>query len=366
MFSMSKNLYVRSGIYWARFKIEGQEYRRSLYVRAEPKKGSEAKARRALEVLKSAIEDEVRHGVAPPVLWQDAVVDWHEVVQANISDKTFRRYLVSLNQCSLWLAGKPITEITPALLRGMMKDRRNKGVTNATINRDKTAISSVLNFAVEEEWIEANPAFMLNSRSNRERREPIVLPSQHSIAAMRNAMPVWMADMMDFADQTGMRQDEIVRLQWSSVNMAYEEATLHKTKRKKIRTIDFSPGAMEILNRQKRSALTDLVFWHGDGQPFKFVSSRFGAVARKVAQANNQFVRFRFHDLRHNFAVRYLREQRGSLYDLQKLLGHRSIKTTEQYLEHLTPAQQRFVQSVGAQKGAQHQRFNQEGEDENE
>jgi integrase/recombinase XerD len=52
--------------------------------------------------------------------------------------------------------------------------------------------------------------------------------------------------------------------------------------------------------------------------------------------------RFRFHDLRHWYAVDYLR-QGGSIYHLQGILGHRSIKTTEIYLDFLTPEEQEAV-----------------------
>lgn len=42
---------------------------------------------------------------------------------------------------------------------------------------------------------------------------------------------------------------------------------------------------------------------------------------------------FRFHDLRHTFATRIV--QRGiDLYKVQKLLGHRDVKTTQRYAHH--------------------------------
>lgn len=43
-----------------------------------------------------------------------------------------------------------------------------------------------------------------------------------------------------------------------------------------------------------------------------------------------------FHDLRHLFAVEALRGGMG-IYRLSKHLGHTSVKTTEIYLDFLTP-----------------------------
>jgi integrase/recombinase XerD len=291
---MPKNIYIRGNVYWARFQVAGQPYRRSLYIHTEPKKGAEARAVRALEKLKSEIKDEIRHGIVPPVLWQQAIVAWHEGIQSNISYKTYRRYLVSLNQCGKWLENKPLSEINGAHLRTIIKERRRLGATNATITRDLTAISSVLNAAIDEDWIEINHALMLNRRRIPERRDPIVLPTDYSISSMRRGSPVVLADMIDFANETGMRQDEIVQLEWRAIAEIHSEATLHKTKRKKVRTVDFGEAAMKILRRQPRCPSTDLVFWEGEGRPINWVPSRFCAVARKLAQSDRQFVRFRF------------------------------------------------------------------------
>jgi len=61
--------------------------------------------------------------------------------------------------------------------------------------------------------------------------------------------------------------------------------------------------------------------------------------AQKMAQKEGRaLVRMRFHDLRHEYAIRYL-ENGGSLYTLQQLLGHSTIAQTEWYLRYLTPEQ---------------------------
>ena len=77
------------------------------------------------------------------------------------------------------------------------------------------------------------------------------------------------------------------------------------------------------------------VFWHGKGAPYSNFSSRFAAITKAVAAeraAQDQpFRRFRAHDLRHKFAVDYLRAG-GDIYRLSRILGHASVKTTEIYL----------------------------------
>jgi integrase/recombinase XerD len=72
------------------------------------------------------------------------------------------------------------------------------------------------------------------------------------------------------------------------------------------------------------------VFWHGEGERYRNPSSRIAAIGKRAG------VRFRRHDLRHHYAVDDLRAG-GSIYDLQQILGHASIKTTEDDLRFLTP-----------------------------
>ncbi len=80
-------------------------------------------------------------------------------------------------------------------------------------------------------------------------------------------------------------------------------------------------------------------------------SSNVGQAMRRIekaeAKAGRVFVRFRIHDLRHRFAVRWLKHG-GNIYLLSKHLGHTSVKTTEIYLDFLTEEEREV-----AQKGAQ-------------
>lgn len=352
---MAKNIYIRGDTYHARFQVAGRTYRKSLHVRVEPAKRAEAKAVRALEKLKSQIEDEVRHGITPPKTWQDAVIAWNEVALSLISENSYRRYIVSFNQCRSWLEDRQIKDIDGVCLRELIKGRRALGVSNATIRRDLTAISSVLAVAQDEGWIVDNHAHAVNRKRIPERRIPIVLPQQESIAAMIEALPTKIADICSFAIETGMRQDEIVQLEWSCIDTKRRIATIHKTKGSKLRAVPLSARALAILKRQPRTTYSGIVFWRGKGLTIDWVSSQFGAVARKLTQTLKGFVRFRFHDLRHLFAVQYLRKG-GSIYTLQGILGHTSIQTTEMYLAHLTPDQQNVARLGRAQKSSHPQR----------
>ncbi|PMP98923.1 tyrosine-type recombinase/integrase [Komagataeibacter saccharivorans] len=65
---------------------------------------------------------------------------------------------------------------------------------------------------------------------------------------------------------------------------------------------------------------------------------------RRILRDNPLFRRFGVHDLRHAFAVRWLKAG-GNIYRLSRHLGHSSVKVTEQnYLGFLTVEEQERVQ----------------------
>ena len=85
-----------------------------------------------------------------------------------------------------------------------------------------------------------------------------------------------------------------------------------------------------------------LIFCKEDGEAFAQAASDFTHFRREVVKREPGFKRFRFHELRHLFAVEALRGGM-SIYALSKHLGHTSVKTTEIYLAYLTAEEKQAV-----------------------
>lgn len=347
---MPKNLYLRDGIWQARFKVLGVEYRRSLHTAVR------ADAERRLKAFRKQIEGEARFGVVGPRTFAEAVESWNAHATRDLSHKTVQRYMVSLKQAWNHLSALPVHTITTGKLNDMVKARRIMGAKTATIRRDLTAISAVLKHAADEEWMEdINPTLAVRSKQGmKERRDPIVLPNDSDIALVLSLAPARFADAMEFARETGMRQDEIFGLTHRQISGG--EITI-TGKRNKRRVIPLTKKALRIIERQAQRMGSPFVFYHSNGERWSSPSARFGAIRRRAEKAARKaaqdFTGFRFHDLRHLFAVEYLQAKRGSLYDLQMLLGHDSVTTTEIYLEHLTP-EQKLAATHGAARRRAH------------
>lgn len=335
---MPENLYKRGNVWWARVKSNGREHRKSLRT------GALALARKRAKAFRDDIEARTHDGEKK---WEEAVIAWRKAV--DIADSTRERYQISLRNCLPALKGKYLSEIKKPFFAGLTADQKASGLTIATIKRNLTAISSVFDVAEAKGWVDGNPARDFAKRL-KERRDPITLPTEEDIDYIVSRAPGNFANMIRFAQQTGMRKEELASLTWRQVRGNVIDLT--KTKKDNPRSIELSEEARGTLKGTEKHTSSPYVFWHGDGDRYQNVSSQFGRISRQcvrsAAKEKRPFKRFRLHDLRHFYAVYFLRAGH-SIYTLQQNLGHRSIKVTEIYLNYLTPTEQTVAQ-FGAQR----------------
>ena len=198
------------------------------------------------------------------------------------------------------------------------------------IRRDLTALSTILRSCVGWGWLESNPARDFDRSHIKERRDPIRLPTDENVTQLLAICPPPFAACIKVLAATGMRQEEAVSLEWSQVDLKRCEILLTRTKSSRARIIPlYDPlcsDAVSTLSYTAPHYRSPYVFWHADGQRYQNFSSLFSRRVRAVG------LRFRAHDLRHKFAVDYLRAT-GDIYRLSKILGHASVKTTEIYLQ---------------------------------
>ena len=273
---------------------------------------------------------EADRNARPRYTWKLAQTQWREDGTAGLKERTLGRYLTSLSAVRSILEDLWLDEIGKAVLHRIAS---RPGVTNATRKRDLTAVSAVLKAAEDRGWINTAPTYPF--RRLRELREPVRLPTAPEIERLHTKLSPMLSRLVRLLEQTGMRLEEAGGLTWEQCDRRRRTITLHHTKASRTRTLELSADAVVTLFGTPRRLGCGLVFWVGKDKPHRYGDlSGLLYDIRKAAK-----VPWRIHDLRHLYAVRYLKAG-GSLYALQKLLGHASINVTEGYLDHLTPAEQ--------------------------
>lgn len=112
---------------------------------------------------------------------------------------------------------------------------------------------------------------------------------------------------------------------WDQIDFGNRMISLTKTKNKMVRTLRMTDGVYEFLSEIKRSSDSIYVFTHHKG---KVISA---------SMLNRTIIRFqkvypdkkiwRCHDLRHSYAFHFLKKG-GNMYQLQAILGHKTIGMT--------------------------------------
>jgi integrase/recombinase XerD len=342
--------YWRGTVLWGRAKIRGETRRWSLET-----DNTKIAAERRKKGRDRLIADE--HGDAIRT-FAEVMEDWVGSVTAECGPKTVQRYLCSIEQWSPWLDGRTFADVMKKrFLAHVIRERRKKGITNATIKRDLVAMSSIANFAVIQDWLEANPVLPL-LKATKEKRHPIVLPQADHVELVIGRCPGMIADMVRSAVRTGAREQELYTAHRTQVDHDKRQMTLIGKGRSgapKTRVIDLEPfGGYDTIRPLPAYVGSPWLFWHGNGEPYRNFASQFADIVRRTAKwaaANGvDFRPFRFHDTRHLHAVNWLKDGR-SIYVLQKRLGHSSIKVTELYLDFLTPEEQLAAKGLAAGGG---------------
>lgn len=334
-----KNTYWRGSKLWGRISVAGKVHQFSLRT------GDAKTATRRLEEKRNQLVGEA-HFSEQDSSYSAALETWAAWIQHHVSPKTAKRYAVSLKQLSDYLMPLSMAQIDTKRIGEIVKARRAAGVSNATIRRDLTALSSVMSYAEAEGMREDNPALTW-ARRVRERRDPIMLPEPAHIRRIITRAPAAYAALIEAAWMTGCRMDELVSARRSQFDRARRQFTIAKGKGNKLRVISLDERALALFDRLPVAIDSPWLF-HEGGTQLRYVSGRFRNLVKAEARSNPDFRPFRFHDLRHAAAVDWLKAG-GSIYDLQQRLGHTSVKTTEIYLAYLTGDETRVVK-YGAMK----------------
>ena len=205
------------------------------------------------------------------------------------------------------------------------RDERLTKVAPNTVIRELAYLSSVINHARREWGINIpNPVLMVRRPQMPKGRDRVIteeelkrLLEQLEPTGRRN---VWMKPLVLLALETGMRRGELLRLQWTDINLQKRTATLWETKNGERRVVPLSSKALEVLLFMPRS-LCGAVF------PLKAAAQE---KAFKEAVKRAGINDFRFHDLRHS-AITRMAKKLPNLIELASVSGHKSLRMLQRY-----------------------------------
>lgn len=227
------------------------------------------------------------------------------------------------------LGAKPVNSITKPDILKLMKALSNKGRKPATINRYRSLLSVIFNFAIDSGYITENPAQKTKPLpENNERvrwltdieQERVIQALQDEPQNARNAIMVCLV--------TGRRRGDVFNMKWEDINYDHRFWHIPRAKDNKKHNVPLTQPLINILKEQEkiRVALNPYVFPGRHGRDhIKSVQRSWKAVSEKAELED-----FHLHDLRHNYASQLV-QNNIDLYVVGTLLGHSDSKMTRRY-----------------------------------
>lgn len=296
--------------------------------------------------LKARLYREQRLGDTPAKSWPDAVVAW---IAEHQGKATIEKDRANLRWLHPHLGGLMLPEVSPELLAELAAKRlaeprdKRPGATSeartspATVNRMLALVRSILRFAHARGWLASVPPVPMLP----EVQQDVVPLTREQVAALMAEAPEHLRAPMAFALATGLREQNVLRLEWSRVDLERRFAWIQgsATKGRRAIGVPLSSDAVAILEGQ-RGRSPRWCFPGPKGTPLSRASNSgwYGARRRSGVDA-------RWHDLRHTWASWHAMEG-TTLRDLMELGGWSGLAMVLRYshlaASHLAAAADRI------------------------
>ena len=313
------SLYRRKGspYWWVRFTHNGRRIRQSTGT------VERLKAQQYHDRLKSDLWGQDRLGQKPQRSWNEAVIRW---LQETKHKATHKGDVQKLRWLDSYLRGVPLTSITRDMLSGIA-ERKARASSGANANRYMALVRAILRRAANDwEWFDRVPKV----RMFREAQRRVRWLTRDQVADLLRHLPEHQVELVRFALATGLRQGNILRLEWSQIDMQRRCAWIHadQAKARKAIGVPLNEEAVAVIRRQIGKHHTHVFTYRG--KALRQANTKAWTDALRKAGITD----FRWHDLRHTWAS-WLVQAGASLYELQELGGWNSAEMVRRYA-HLT------------------------------
>ncbi|MBA2494297.1 MAG: tyrosine recombinase XerC [Acidobacteria bacterium] len=277
----------------------------------------------------------------------------HLRYERNVSQHTLRNYSSDLEQFHEHLAPAqvdgtrkqiPVKDIDHLTIREWMATLHADNKKKTSIARKLASLRTFFQFLVREGVLENNPAKLV-ATPKVERKLPNHLSMEDAVRFIES--PDLESDLgrrdraiLEFLYATGMRVGELVGLNLKDID--FREKLVRVTgKRKKQRILPFGEPAlhslMYYLNETRPTFLNNCPLNECDDQAVFLNYQGTRITTRSVGRMVDKYIKqvadihdISPHSLRHSFAT-HLLDSGADLRDIQELLGHARLSTTQIY-----------------------------------
>ena len=254
-----------------------------------------------------------------------------DYAKARNKKKSWQRKQTSLNALNQFMGRINLDAITLSHLHNYVRHRKSEGLSDASINRELATIKHLLTYAVDTGVIESNAVEKFRNLKEEQKQRPRF--SDEEIESVINAVRPDCRPIFIFIRETGCRREEALSVQRWQVHKESETVVFSEdTKSRKYRYAPLTQAALEAVKVLPHIQGCPYVFynlkskdrWHDCRKPWEQARAKVGLPELQVK------------DLRRHFAID-LAENGANMHDIQQVLGHASVATTERHYAQFSP-----------------------------
>lgn len=220
-----------------------------------------------------------------------------------------------------------------------LQERSEKGLAHGTKCQYWTIIKTIFNEAVRDGIIDKSPFANIAGFKPSDPKRTYLTAEEVRLLASTECKRQDVKNAFLFSCLTGLRHSDIEQLTWGDVREenGYTRIVFRQQKTKRLEYLDINKQAVTLMGERK--ADTELVF------PIGVTLVRLCVILKDWTKRANINKHITFHVARHTFATMML-SNGVDLYTVSKLVGHKSINTTQIYAKVMDREKQRAVDTI--------------------
>jgi len=260
----------------------------------------------------------------------------------NVSLNTLQSYLRDIEQFLSYLSANDADplEATGETVREFIKNIEDMGRSASSVTRMLATVRCFFTYLIYDKQIEQNPTAEIKLKKNVKKlpqtltnKEIEIFLAQPDISDLKGCRD---KAMLELLYATGIRVSELVNLNIEDVNIPV--GVLYCRSNKNERVIPIYPAAIKAIQdylTRVRILITSsetekALFTNLNGQ--RITRQGFWKIIKSYAATANIKKEITPHTLRHSFAI-HLLENGAQLKDIQEMLGHADISSTQVYAQ---------------------------------
>jgi integrase/recombinase XerC len=220
--------------------------------------------------------------------------------------------------------------------------RGHKAIKDSSVNRYFSSYGAFFSWCEKNEMILKNPCRLIDKLQIEKPEVALITDDEFRVFLL--ACPDWFKSIMSFAYLTGMRPSSIEKLKWKDIDFERSRIVYTTSKGAKGKTVEkcfplLMPELIQLLNQYRASLIAkglhlmveSYVFTGRDGKPID--AERISKVANRIFKKLG--MKCTLYSLRHKLVSDLIKAGIG-IEQAAQLVGHASIKTTQNYSHSLS------------------------------